>query len=103
MAENLLRDFYLGFIRIHILYHARRAPIFGVELMKELARHGYTVGPGTLYPILHSLEQKGLLVSMREVVDGKARRYYRLTAQGEKILRGAQKQAAELISEINEE
>ncbi len=103
MAENLIRDFYLGFIRIHILYHARKAPVYGVELMKELARHGYTVGPGTLYPILHALEEKGLLSSLKEVVAGKARRCYRITPKGEQILRGAQKQAAELINEINEE
>lgn len=103
MADSLLRDFYLGFIRIHILYHARKAPVYGVELMKELARHGYAVGPGTLYPILHALEDKGLLTSLKEVVDGRVRRCYSLTAKGEHVLRGARKQAAELITEINEE
>lgn len=103
MTVNLLRDFYLGFIRIHILYHARKAPVYGVELMKELARHGYAVGPGTLYPILHALEEKGLLASLKEVVDGKARRCYKITSHGERILTGARKQAAELINEINED
>ena len=103
MAEAILRDFYLGFIRIHILFHAGRAPVYGAELMKELARHGYTVGPGTLYPMLHALEIKGLLSSHKEVVGGKARRYYSLTQQGERVLKGARKQAAELINEINEE
>lgn len=103
MTENLLHDFYMGFIRIHILYHARKTPVYGVELMRELARRGYTVGPGTLYPILHALEEKGLLVSMKEVVDGKARRCYKITSHGEQILTGARKQAAELINEIKEE
>jgi DNA-binding PadR family transcriptional regulator len=103
MPNNLLRDFYLGFIRVHILHHARKAPVYGAELMKELASHGYSVGPGTLYPILHSLEEKGLLKSLKEVVDGKARRCYRITSQGKQILGGARKQAAELINEINEE
>ncbi len=103
MIDNILRDFYLGFIRIHILYHARKAPVYGLELMSELAKHGYTVGSGTLYPILHTLEVKGLLASMKEVVNGKARRCYRLTIKREHILRGAQNQAAELINEINEE
>jgi DNA-binding PadR family transcriptional regulator len=102
MTENLLRDFYLGFIRIHILYHSRKAPVYGMELMSELARHGYSVGPGTLYPILHTMEAKGLLASLKQVVNGKARRCYRITKKGEQIFRGAQKQAAELINEINE-
>ena len=103
MAENLVRDFYLGFIRIHILYQARKAPVYGVELMKELARNGYKMSPGTIYPILHILEEKGLLLSVKEVVFGKARRCYRITQYGEQILRGAQKKAAELINEISEE
>ena len=103
MAEKLLRDFYLGFIRIHILYHARKAQVYGVELMGELAKPGYAVGPGTLYPILHTMEANGLLLSRKEVVNGKARRCYRITNKGEHILQGAQKQAVELITEISEE
>ena len=103
MAEKLLRDFYLGFIRIHILYHARKAQVYGVELMRELAKHGYAVGPGTLYPILHTMEANGLLLSQKEVVNRKARRCYRITNKGESILQGAQKQAVELITEISEE
>lgn len=103
MTENLLRDFYLGFIRVHILYHARKAPVYGVALMSELAKHGYAVGPGTLYPILHTLEANGLLASLKEVVNGKARRCYRITHKGKQILQGAQKQAVELINEISED
>ena len=103
MAEKLLRDFYLGFIRIHILFHARKAPVYGVELMRELVKHGYTVGPGTLYPILHTMEANGLLLGIKEVVKGKARRCYRITSKGEFIYQGAQKQAVELITEISEE
>ena len=41
------REFFLGFIKIHILYHASKEPIFGVEIAEELARHGYSISPGT--------------------------------------------------------
>ena len=68
MKEPLLHDLYLGFIRIHILYHAGREKVYGAWLMKELAHHGYRVGPGTLYPMLHALEEKGLLVSRGAIV-----------------------------------
>lgn len=57
----MLRGLFLGFIRIHILFHAAEAPVFGVALMAELGRHGYQIGPGTLYPILHKLARDGQL------------------------------------------
>ena len=103
MKEPLLHDLYLGFIRIHILYHASKARVYGAALMEELARHGYKVGPGTLYPMLHALEEKRLLESEVEVVGGKRRRYYRITAYGQQALETARVHTTELIREINEE
>ena len=63
MADDVLRHLYLGFIRLHILYHADKEPICGVELMEELGAHGYDVGPGTIYPVLHQMQGAGLLVA----------------------------------------
>jgi PadR family transcriptional regulator, regulatory protein PadR len=53
------RDLYSGMIRLHILHHAERAKIFGGAMSEELARHGYKISPGTMYPILHGLEKRG--------------------------------------------
>jgi len=103
MKDTLLHDLYLGFIRIHILYHAGKERVYGAALMEELAHHGYQVGPGTLYPMLHALEEKGLLVSENEVVKGKRRRYYLITAAGAEALENARAHTLELIREINEE
>ncbi|MCX5734944.1 MAG: PadR family transcriptional regulator [candidate division NC10 bacterium] len=96
----MLRDLFLGFIRIHILFHASEAPVFGVALMAELARHGYRVGPGTLYPVLHSLERQGYLRQDGQVVNGKVRKYYHLTPAGRRTLRRAQGQLHELVGEV---
>ena len=52
----MLRGFFLGFIKIHILYHAGKEKICGVEIMEELKKHGYKISPGTLYPTLHAIE-----------------------------------------------
>jgi DNA-binding PadR family transcriptional regulator len=49
------------------------APIFGLGILEELARHGYRISAGTLYPMLHGLEQKGYLHSWEER-DGRSRR-----------------------------
>jgi PadR family transcriptional regulator, regulatory protein PadR len=57
----MVRDFFLGFIKIHILHHATYAPVYGVTIIAELRRHGYDLSPGTLYPLLHSLEAAGSL------------------------------------------
>jgi PadR family transcriptional regulator PadR len=46
------RDLYSGLIRLHILHHAVEEPIFGLGMAEELARHGYTLSLGTLYPLL---------------------------------------------------
>ncbi len=99
----LERKFFLGFIRIHLLYHASKSSIYGVEMIEELRRHGYNISPGTLYPILHSLEKEGFLVSESKNVDGKIRKYYRITRKGERILREAKMKIKELIEEIMEE
>jgi PadR family transcriptional regulator PadR len=103
MKEALLHDLYMGFIRIHILHHASKERVYGTALMEELAQHGYQVGPGTLYPMLHGLEEKGLLESEGEVVGGKRRRYYRITAFGKQALETARAHTTELTREINEE
>ncbi|HEY60243.1 MAG TPA: helix-turn-helix transcriptional regulator [Anaerolineae bacterium] len=103
MKYPLLHDFFLGFIRIHILFHASQSPVYGTALMQELARHGYRIGPGTLYPILHSLEKKGFLTSQKMVVQGKMRRYYAITADGRDALQQGQAKVKELVKEIIEE
>jgi DNA-binding PadR family transcriptional regulator len=96
----MMRDFFLGFIKIHILYHATQEPVFGLELIRELARHGYELSPGTLYPILHKLEKEGYLRSEKRVVEGKVRKYYAATAQGIAALQEAYAKARELLDEI---
>ena len=80
------REFFLGFIRIHILSHAAQEAIFGVEIAEELARHGYSISPGTLYPLLHRLEKEGYLESSSKVVNGRVRKYYQATTEGKLVL-----------------
>jgi Transcriptional regulator PadR-like family len=50
------RDLYSGMIRLHVLHHAEKGTIFGAGMGEELAQHGYKISPGTMYPILHGLE-----------------------------------------------
>jgi DNA-binding PadR family transcriptional regulator len=98
----MLRDFFLGFIRIHILHHAAEAPVYGLAMIEELARHGYEISPGTLYPILHGMERAGWLAREDRLVDGRVRKYYRATKAGRKALVEAKAKIHELVNEVLE-
>lgn len=97
------RELFDGLIRIHVLLHAAQAPIFGLAMMNELAHHGYRVGPGTLYPLLHGLEKSGLLRSDMDRVEGRRRRIYRITPAGRRALERARAKVDELHHELHEE
>jgi DNA-binding PadR family transcriptional regulator len=103
MTQHMLRNFFLGFIKIHILHHAGEAPVYGVALIAELRRHGYELSPGTLYPVLHQLEEAGYLSRLDRVVNGKVRKYYALTKRGAAALGEAREKTAELVGEVLEE
>lgn len=96
----MIGEFFIGFIRIHILYHASKEEVFGVALIRELARHGYRTSPGTLYPILHRLQRDGFLSSRARVINGKMRRYYRITRKGARALRECRGKIRELMDEV---
>ena len=100
MGNTIVRDVFLAFVRVHVLHHAAKAPIFGLEMIEELRSHGYTMSPGTLYPILHGLEKSGYLRSYEEVVSGKFRKDYKATTQGRRMLAEARKKIRELVGEV---
>ena len=99
--ENTTRqDLYSGLIRLHILHHASKGEIFGLWMIEELARHGYKLSPGTMYPLLHSLEERGLLVSTEKREGRRYRRLYRITPAGRKSLVIGKGKVSELLSEL---
>jgi DNA-binding PadR family transcriptional regulator len=98
--SKLFRDLLLGFVKIHILYHASQEPIFGVGITAELERHGYRLSPGTLYPLLHNLEAAGFLLREDQIVGGKIRKYYRITPLGQRALEEARAKVVDLVNEV---
>jgi DNA-binding PadR family transcriptional regulator len=100
MSDDVLRHLYMGFIRLHILYHAAKEPVCGAELMDEVSHHGYDVGPGTIYSVLHQMQAAGLIHSAAEVVSGKRRKSFRATSAGRKLLRVARSKLRDLAAEV---
>ena len=96
------RELYSGLIRLHVLHHAVEEPIFGLGMVEELGRHGYRISPGTLYPLLHSLEKKGYLRSSEQRNGRSRRKVYRATARGRKALAAAKHKVRELFRELIE-
>ncbi len=81
-----VRDLFRSFTRIHIISFASRDDVYGLAIQRKLTEYGYPVSPGILYPLLHELEDRGLLESRWEKIQGKARRYYSITEKGRQFL-----------------
>ena len=96
------RDLYSGLIRLHILHHASHEAIFGMGMAEELARHGYHISGGTLYPLLYGLERKGYLRSTKTRNGRSLRKVYRATPLGKKALAAAKNKIRELFGEVIE-
>ncbi len=99
--KAMQREIFVSFWKIHILYHAAKAPLLGQWMLNELEQHGYEVSPGTLYPMLHRMEKLGWLSSTTEKPHlAKSKRFFHITDLGKEVLREAQSKLAELKSEV---
>ncbi len=96
------QDLFSGLIRLHILHRACAKPVYGLWIIEELGRHGYRLSPGTLYPLLHTLEKRGLLRSEAQRAGRRLRRLYHATPQGRKTLQGARQKVQKLFGELFE-
>lgn len=94
------REFLRGVVPVHVLHHAAQEPVHGAWMSSELARHGYAISPGTLYPLLHRMQRAGLLESATHTVDGRVLRSYRATAQGRRVLARLRTLVGEVAGEV---
>jgi PadR family transcriptional regulator PadR len=82
-------DFLNGVPELLLLSLLSRRPMYGYELVQAIRRvTGGTLefGEGCVYPILHRLEAEKMLLARREIVAGRSRVVYRVTAKGAKQL-----------------
>lgn len=57
-----------------------------IDILRQKSQNVFELKAGTLYPLLHNLEEKGVLMVYEQEVAGKTRKYYSLTKQGRKLL-----------------
>ena len=84
--ENLRLELRRGCLALAVLA-ALRSEQYGYSLRKVLAERGMEIDEGTLYPLLRRLETQGLLVSEWREQDKRDKRFYRLSPDGDLILR----------------
>ncbi len=92
-----------GLIRLHLLHHAAKGPLYGNWMIEELRHHGYHISAGTLYPLLHGMERQGYLSAKMSHADGRSRRVYRATAKGRRALKDSKEKIRELFKELIED
>ena len=102
MKEKILRKLFLGFIQIHVLRHANQEPFFGAWLIDHLNDHGYRISPGTVYPLLHKMEEEGLIKKEVMVSEGRQRKYYFITQLGKEVLFEANNKILELTEKTRD-
>ena len=57
-----------------------------IDTLRQKSNNVFELKAGTLYPLLHSLEEKGFLKSYEQEYAGKTRKYYSITKEGKKQL-----------------
>jgi len=100
MRDPVVREFLLGFWKIHILHHAgEKDGVYGQWMLEELHHHGYRLSPGTLYPMLARMARRGWLraATPKRSTDP---RVYRLTPRGREVLAQVQHALDELHREV---
>ena len=74
-----------GTLPLLILHLLREGPLHGYALAQQIQQQSdglLDFKEGTLYPLLHSLEARGLIESLVREENGRSRRYYRLLEAG---------------------
>jgi PadR family transcriptional regulator len=99
--KDVEREILLSFWKVHILHHAATEPIIGQWVLRELRHHGYEVSPGTLYPMLARMEERGWLRCKVDPNGGpRARKEYSLTKKGHEVLWLLRQRVEELHREV---
>jgi len=84
---ELKRRFVNDFLDLLILQLVQAQPAWGYNIIKKTeAKYGVNLRHGALYPMLNTLETKGLITSRKEIEKGRVRKTYKITLAGKQLL-----------------
>ena len=74
-----------------------------IEQLSKMSNNAFTLKAGTLYPLLHSLEQQGMVTSYDDNADsGRVRKYYSITKKGRRLLADKKAEWENYVSAVNQ-
>ena len=95
-----------GSVTMLILKLLSEKDMYGYEMiatLRERSNNVFELKAGSLYPLLHSMEEKNLVVSFEKEVLAKIRKYYSLTKEGKKVLKQKEeewKEYAQAVADV---
>lgn len=86
--DNWTNQLRKGVLELCILNDIRNRKMYGYEIVRRLRKiDGLIISEGAIYPILSRLKRQGLVeTSIQESTEGPARKYYKLTPEGEEMV-----------------
>lgn len=98
--QNLISELKRGTLVLSVLSQLKE-PQYGYSLVQRLSERGLAIEQGTLYPLLRRLEKQDLLESDWTLSDNRPRRYYKLSAEGDRVLRRLRAEWYELVGALD--
>lgn len=98
--DNLVQELRRGSLVLFVLIRLESRQ-YGYSLLQSLADQGIAIEAGTLYPLMRRLEKQGLLDSEWEVEEGRPRKYYTISQNGQAILQRLKAEWKTLSSQID--
>lgn len=101
---NIDRELLKGSTNLLVLSVLKNENMYGYQMIKRIKEESENVfefQEGTLYPILHKLEEKGLISSYWDETSGKKRKYYAITEEGKKHLESKKEEWKLFTTKVN--
>jgi PadR family transcriptional regulator PadR len=100
LKKQISQTFWQGLVKLIVLHQANLSPVYGGRLSKYFRSLGYEISPGSLYPLLHSLEKANFMHCRIRIFRGRARKYYELTSEGQECLEALRQELGEIVREV---
>lgn len=87
---KISKELIKGSTSLLVLSVLKENDLYGYKIIKEIEKQSenvFVLKEGTLYPILHALEEENFLESYWEENEGRKRKYYHITKKGLKCLK----------------
>ncbi len=99
------RELLKGSTNLLVLSLLEEENMYGYQMIRKLSeksKNVFELQEGTLYPILHSLEEKNYIISYWDTTGAKKRKYYTITEEGKNQLKEMRKEWKVFSTGVNQ-